>query len=121
MINNKDTDEMTKIDKAEATKNASRENHTIRKSKRATVNVIKNLQKTVKILKKQKSSIVLVNEYENAIAVLNDRVKLTSGNFNAVISDMRETIQLEQASENPDTKKVRNYLDAIAKLESACV
>ena len=121
MINNKDTNETTKIDKTETTKNVNGKSHTIRESKRTAMSVVQDLKKTVKKLERQKNSTALVTEYENAIAVLTDRVKLTSGNFNVVISDMREIIQLKQASENPDTKKIRNYLDAIAKLENACV
>ena len=113
MINNKD--------KAEATKNTNEETNATRYSKGGGINVVQDLQKIVKKLKTQKNSTALVTEYENAIAVLTGRVKLTSCNFNAVISDLCEKIELEQASENPDTKKIQSYLDTIAKLENACV
>ncbi|MDQ1251005.1 MAG: hypothetical protein QG646_74 [Euryarchaeota archaeon] len=85
------------------------------------MNVVWELQKIVKKLKTQKSSATLVTEYENAIAVLTGRVMLTSGNFDSVISDLRKKIELERASKNPNTKKIQNYLDVIAKLERACV
>lgn len=108
-------------DKAEATKNTNGEANTILNSKNEVINVVQDLQKIVKKLKMQKNSTALVTEYENAIAVLTGRVKLTSGNFNAVISDLRERIKLEQASDSPDTKKIQSYLGTISKLENSCV
>jgi hypothetical protein len=113
MTNNKE--------KAEATKNTNGETNTTLYSKNGVINVVQDLQKIVKKLKMQKNSTALVTEYENAIAVLTGRVKLTSGNFNAVISDLCERIKLEQAYDNPDTKKIQSYLDTISKLENACV
>lgn len=82
---------------------------------------VQDLQKIVKELKKQKNSTDLAIEYENAIAVLTGRVKLTSGNFDAVIFNLRERIDSERASIHPDTRKIQVYLDVIEKLEKASV
>lgn len=85
------------------------------------MSVVEYLQEVLAEFSSRHSPIAHIAEYNNAIAVLTGRVKLTSGNFNSVISDLCMVIQLEQASDYPDTDKIKEYTDAISKLENSSV
>lgn len=84
------------------------------------MSVVEYLQEVLAESSRHRSPIAIA-EYNNAIAVLTGRVKLTSGNFDSVISDLYMVITLEQASDDPDTDKVKEYTEAISKLENSSV
>jgi hypothetical protein len=92
-----------------------------RESEGAVMSVVEYLQEELSEFSRRHSPIALITEYNNAIAVLTDRVKLTSGDFYSVISDLRMVTQLEQVSDDPDTHKIKEYTDAISKLENSRV
>ena len=92
-----------------------------RESGGAVMSVVEYIQEVLAELSRRHSPIALIAEYNNAIAVLTGRVKLTSGNFNSVISDLYMVIQLEQVSDGPDTHKIKEYTEAISKLKNSSV
>lgn len=85
------------------------------------MSVVEYLQEVLAEVSRRNSPIALTAEYNNAIAVLTGRVKLTSGNFDSVISDLCMVIHIEQSSDDPNTDKVKEYIEAIIKLENSNV
>jgi hypothetical protein len=79
--------------------------------------IVEELQSAVRHLNAERKT-ALATEYQNAISVLTGRVLATSGDFPNVISDLRAIIQFEQDNTYPNQSKVREYTDAISKLEN---
>lgn len=71
------------------------------------MSVVEDLQDVLAGLSRKKKNKALTEEYQNAIAVLEDRVKITSGRFPNILSDLRMVIQFEKSSDNPDADKIK--------------